>query len=108
MTTEAAPKTKQTRTRKTFAQRKAELQEKLAKLQAQSAKQELEEAIKSGECHDPAEAKKLNGQLRALGIGHRTYVDLGLVKEEVYQKAVEVLSSAIEVAVRGPEEEAAE
>ena len=97
----AAPK--KTRTRRTFAERKAELQEQLAKLQAQAAKQELEEAIKSGECADPVQAKKLNSQLRSLGIGHRAYVDLGLVSEGDYQKAITIVSEALTEAVNGKE-----
>lgn len=95
----AAPK--KTRTRRSFADRKADLQEKLAKLQAQAAKQELEEAIKSGECADPEAAKKLNGQLRSLQIGHRTYVDLGLTDEATYLAAIEAVSGELEKAVRG-------
>ena len=97
--TTAAPK--KTRNRRSFADRKAELQEKLAKLQAQAAKQELAEAISSGECADPEGAKKLNAQLRALTVGHRVYVDLGLATEDAYQAAIEAVSGALETAVRG-------
>ncbi len=100
--TENAPRVR--RARLTVAERREQLQEKLAKLEAQAMKFEIEEAIASGECYDPAGAKALQRDLRYLSAARKAMIDYNLCDATAFAAVLTALEAALGEAVRGPGE----
>jgi len=87
--------------RRTLAERKAEMREKLAKLEAQALKEEIAEKISNGECADPEAAKGLQKELRYLTAARKTMEKYGLCDAAKFGDTMGALEKALEAAVNG-------
>ena len=100
MNTDTAPTRKP---RKTIADRRAALEAQLAKLEAATARQDLEEAIAAGECYDLEGAKNALKEQRYLHAAKSTIVKYRLADAKTVDALVAKLVAQMQSAVEGPQ-----
>jgi len=99
MTDTAAAPVKRTRKTLSFAEKKAELVQKLADLQAKEAKKALAEKIKAGECEDPKAAQLIVTETRYLAAARSTIEKYGIATPAKMNEVMAALDEALTAAV---------